>query len=134
MSAMNAIEPSRGKPWLSATSSTSGFKSISSRRGAASVTRPNLQRRIAERDGAVERGDELRHEALNRRIRNVDETVGDELRIRQHVAQVVIDLRDGEAELREPVLLREKTGELPLHARQLALGDADLIDAAGDRA
>ena len=42
MSATKAIEPSRGRPWLSATSSTSGFKSISSRRGSSSVTRPNF--------------------------------------------------------------------------------------------
>ena len=103
MSAMNAIEPSRGRPWLSATSSTSGFKQHQLAARLFFRDPPELQRRIAKRDGAVERGDELRHEALNRRIRNVDETVRDELRIRKHVAQVVIDLRDGEAKLGEPV-------------------------------
>ena len=97
------------------------------------MTPPELQRCVAEADGTVERGNELRHEALNGRIRNVDEAVRDELGIRKHVAQVVIDLRDGETKLREPGLLRQKARELTLHAGELPLSNADFIDAAGER-
>ena len=45
----------------------------------------------------------------------------------------MVDLRDGEAKLSEPVLLRKKTRELTLHAGELALGDADFVHAPGQR-
>ena len=56
-------------------------------------------------DRAVEGRDQLRHEALHGRIGNGDETVGNQLRVGEHVAKIVVDLRDGHAELGEAVLL-----------------------------
>ena len=53
------------------------------------------------------------------------------LRRGQQVAQIMIDLGHREAERGEPVLLMQHRGELGLHGRELALGDADLVGAAG---
>ena len=61
-----------------------------------------IERARAQPDGAVERGDQLRHEALHRRVLDRDQAVGEKLRARQHVAQIVADLAHREAERREP--------------------------------
>ncbi len=123
--------PSRGRPSASPTSSTTGFKQqqLAPRRrflGAAKA-----QRVVAEVDGAVERGDELGRKALHGRIGDGRQAIRQELGVGQHAAQVVVDLAHREAELRQPRLLQQRTGELPLHLAQLALGDADLVVAAG---
>ena len=89
------------------------------------------QRVVAEVDGAVERGDELGRKALHGRIGDGRQAIRQELRIGQHAAQVVVDLAHREAELRQPRLLQQRAGKLPLHLAQLALGDADLVVAAG---
>ena len=97
-----------------------------------------FQRAVGERDGAAERGDQLRREALHRRVGQAAQPVRDQLRVGQHVAQVVVDLADGEPERGEPALLLQGLRQLLLHVRELALGGADLVlalrghdDAAG---
>ena len=42
----------------------------------------------------------------------------------------MIDLRHGESERGEPVLLLQHRGEVGLHRGEFALGDADLVGAA----
>ena len=91
------------------------------------------QRVIAEGDRAVERGDELRREALHGRIRARHEAVGQELRVGEQVSQIVIDLAHGEAEGGEAAPLIEQMVQLGLHVRQLALCRADLVLALGRR-
>ncbi|MGY3583835.1 hypothetical protein ACVIF9_002512 [Bradyrhizobium sp. USDA 4350] len=51
------------------------------------------------------------------------------MRGRQQIAQVVIDLGDGEPERGKPALLMQHRDEVALHVRQLALGNADLVAA-----
>ncbi len=74
-----------------------------------------IERAGAQPDGAVERGDQLRHQALHGRVLDRDQSVGQELRARQHVAQIVADLAHRQAERGEPVPLRQGLGELLLH-------------------
>ena len=120
---------SRGSPRLSATSATSGSSSIGSRRGAASSARPkrsvSLQNAMARSSEAMSFGAKRCTVGSGLRC----QPVGQELRVRQHVAQVVIDLAHGQAERREPALLVQQLGQLGLHVRQLALGRADLVAA-----
>src|SRR5262249_51771173 len=85
----------------------------------------------AKPDGAVERGDQLRHELLHALVLHAAQAIGQELRARQHVAQIVADLADGKAERGEPVLLSEHAGELGLHGGKLTLCGADLIAPSG---
>ena len=94
------------------------------------LARPSIAQRLgAQPDRPVERLDELRRHALHGRVGHRAEAIGDELGVRQHVAQVVIDLGDGEAERRQMALLAEHGDELELHLRQFLLGDADLVVA-----
>src|SRR4029079_12993136 len=83
----------------------------------------------AQSDGTVKRGDQLRHQALHGGILDRDETVGEKLRARQHVAQIVADLAYRETERGEPGFLRQRLDELMLHGGELALGGADLVAA-----
>ena len=53
------------------------------------------------------------------------------MRGRKQIAQVVVDLRHGEAERREAGLLLQQRPELALHVAELALGGADLVLPAG---
>ena len=94
------------------------------------------QGRLAELDRPVERRDQARGEALRERIGNCRQAVGNELRRRQHVAQVVIDARDRHAELGKTLALREFVGQRTLHRRQRGFGSADLVvtSARGDHA
>ena len=57
------------------------------------------------------------------------EAVGQELRRRQHVAQLMVDLADREPELGEAPLLAQLVRERRLHLRERALGEADLVGA-----
>ena len=86
-----------------------------------------IERAGAKPDGAVERGDQLRHQPLHGRVLHRDQAVRKELRARQHVAQIVAYLAHGEPERGEPRLLREHIGELRLHGGELSLGGADLV-------
>ena len=88
------------------------------------------ERRLGEGDGAVERGDQLRREALDGRVGQAAEPVGEELRRGEHVPEVVIDLRHREAEIGEVTLLGERRLEVALHAGEMLLGDADLVAPA----
>ncbi len=58
---------------------------------------------------------------------------GEELRGREQVAQVVVDLGDREPERREMVLLLQQRGEIELHGGERTLGGADLVVAVGRR-
>jgi hypothetical protein len=89
------------------------------------------ERRLAERDRALERAHQLGREALHVRIGHAGEPVGEQLRRGQHVAQVVVDLRHREAERGEMALLLQHRGEVALHRAELALRDADLVVAPG---
>ena len=60
------------------------------------------------------------------------QAVGQELRGGQHVAQLVVDLADREAELGEAALLAQLVGEHGLHLRERLLGDADLVGRGRD--
>jgi len=82
---------------------------------------------LTKGDGTLERMHQFRREALHAGIGNLCEPVGEQLRRGQQVAQVVIDLGNGEAEAGEPALLMQHGGELALHGGELALGDADLV-------
>ena len=87
------------------------------------------QRRLAERDGALQRAHQLRREALHPRIGHAGELIRQQLRGRQQVAQIVVDLRDRKAERGEPALLMQHRHQVALHVGQFALGDADLVAA-----
>ena len=89
--------------------------------------------RLAEQDRAVERRHQPRREALGERVGDCAQTVGNELRRRQHVAQIVVDARHRHAELGKPLALPELVGERALHRRQRRLGAADLVVAAARR-
>ena len=87
------------------------------------------ERRLAIGDGAVERGDQLRREALDVGVGQAAEAIGEQLRRGQHVAEVVIDLGDGEAEIGQMALLAERPLQVALHGGEMLLGDADLVAA-----
>ncbi len=86
------------------------------------------ERRLAEPDRAADRVDELRRRPLDHRIVAVLHPVGEKLRRRQDVAQVVADLGDGAAKLGEPVLLAQRRGQLLLHHLQRVLRLAQFQD------
>ncbi len=87
------------------------------------------QRRLAERDGALQRAHQLRRKALHPRIRHAGELVRQQLRGRQEIAQIVVDLRHRKAKRGEPALLMQHRHQVALHVGQFALGDADLVAA-----
>ena len=87
------------------------------------------QRRLAERDGALQRAHQFRRKALHPRIGHAGELVRQQLRRRQQIAQIVVDLGDREAERGEPALLMQHRHQVALHVGQFALGDADLVAA-----
>ncbi len=88
------------------------------------------ERRLAIGDGAVEGADQLRREALDVGIGQAAEAIGEKLRRGQHVAEVVVDLGDGEAEIGEVALLAERALQVALHGGEVLLGDADLVACA----
>src|SRR6476469_7691602 len=88
-----------------------------------------IERAGAKPDGAVERGEQLRHELLHALILYAAKAIGEELRARQHVAQIVADLAHRQAKGSEPILLAQHAGKLGLHGGKLALGGADLVAA-----
>ena len=59
--------------------------------------------------------------------------VGEQLRRGQRVAQVVVDLGDGEAEIGEVPALPQHGEDVGLHRREFVLDDADLVLALGRR-
>ena len=61
----------------------------------------------------------------------VDQAIREELRRAEQVAQIVVDLGHREPKRGQPALLLQRRGELGLHGGELALGGADLVDAAG---
>ena len=79
--------------------------------------------RLAERDGATEGRDEAGRDPLHRRVADPLQPVGQELRRREHVAQLVIDLADREAELGQAALLAQLVGERRLHLGERLLGE-----------
>ena len=116
-------------PSRSSTSPTTG----------ASVMSPPVGRRLAGAaigkhvfrvaDGAVERSDQLRREALHRRVTDRRQPVGHQLCGGEDVAHVMIDLGDGKAEIGEPFLAFQRALQLFLHGGKFALGDAELVVA-----
>ena len=86
-----------------------------------------LQCLAEEFNGAVQRTDEFRRKALDRRVFHIGKAVGNKLGRGEHVAQVMADLADRQAQGREMVFLLQHGGKLGLHAVQLALGNADFI-------
>ncbi len=91
------------------------------------ASRPVGQGRLAELDRAVERGYQPGRETLRQRVGNCGQPIGDELRRREHVAQVVIDSRHRHAELRQTLALCELVGKRPLHRRERGLRATDLV-------
>ena len=87
------------------------------------------QRRLAERDGALQRAHQFRRKALHPRIGHAGELVRKQLRGCQQVAQIVVDLRHRKAKGGEPALLMQHRHQIALHVGQFALGDADLVAA-----
>ena len=87
------------------------------------------QRRLAERDGALQRAHQFWRKALHPGIGHAGELVGQQLRGRQQVAQIVIDLGDRKAKRCEPALLMQHRHQIALHVAEFALGDADLVAA-----
>ncbi len=90
------------------------------------------QRRLAERDGALQRAHQFRREALHPRIGHAGELVGKQLRGCQQVAQIVVDLRHRKPKCSEPALLMQHRHQIALHVGQFALGNADLVAALTD--
>ena len=86
---------------------------------------------MAERDRALERAHQLGREALHFRIGQGRQLIGKQLRRRQQIAQVVIDLRHRQTERRQPAFLMQHGGELALHGGELLFRRADFIAAAG---
>ena len=127
MSTCQSMTSSRGRPSPSPTSSTSGRSANSSRRGVgllgAAERSVSLQKLMARSSEAISFG--AKRCTVGSGM--VVEAVGEQLRVGQHVAQVVVDLADREAERGQPVLLLQRLRQLPLHVRQLALGGADLV-------
>ena len=87
--------------------------------GRRLLRRAVRQRRLAERDGALERAHQLGREALHLGVGQGRKLVGEKLRRGQQIAQIVIDLGDREAERGEPALLMQHRGELALHGGEL---------------
>ncbi len=91
------------------------------------------QRLGAQPDGAIQRADQLGCEPLNGRIFKHRKPVRDQLRMGQQIAKIMIDLADGEAQLRQPALLFEQVLKLALHLRQFTFRTADFISPVGRR-
>ncbi len=112
---------------ISATSLTSGLQldetPMRRRLGRAAVG--EHLGRIAH--GAVDGAQQRRREALDDRIVDIGQPVGDQLRGRQDVAHVVVDLRHCEAEIGEVLLLLQGLLQLLLHRRQMLAGDRKLV-------
>ena len=85
---------------------------------------------------AIERAHQRRCHPLDLGILAPGQTVGNQLRGREDVAEVMVDLADGGAERGQVVLLAQRGAQPRLHVGQLALGDPDLVAArgSGDRA
>ena len=109
------------------TSSTSWRSRSRRRTGAGSCGAAIGEHAFRIGHGAVERAQQLRREGLHGRVLDPAQPVGDQLRRGQDVAHVVVDLGDGEAEIGQMLLFAEDALQLPLHAGELALGDADLV-------
>ena len=84
---------------------------------------------MAEVDGALQRAHQLWRKALHARIGHAGELVRQQLRGRQQIAQVVVDLGDGKPECCEPALLMQHRDEVALHVTQFARRNADLVAA-----
>ena len=126
---IQAIEASAASPADSRTSATTGSTSDHAAVGRGLLRAAIGQRRLAERDGALQRAHQLRRKALHPRIGHAGELVRQQLRGRQQIAQIVVDLGDREAERGEPALLMQHRHQVALHVGQFALGDADLVAA-----
>ena len=123
-----------GAPSASATSSTRRDRATTSRpRGAASRGAGRRQASTGVGDGAVDarrscfgakRSPPDRRQAADPRS---EKSCAEARRF----AQVVVDLRDGEAEVGEmPALRREASRSRVLHAGEMRFGDADLVAAS----
>ena len=77
----------------------------------------------------AKRAHQLGRETLHLGVGQGRKLVGEKLRRGQQIAQIVIDLGDGEAEGGEPALLMQHRHQVALHVRQFALGNADLVAA-----
>ena len=126
---IQAIEASEARPADSRTSATTGSISDHAAVGGGLLGPAIGQRRLAERDGALQRAHQFRREALHPRIGHAGELVGQQLRGRQQVAQIMVDLGDREAKGGEPALLMQHRHQVALHVAQFALGHADLVAA-----
>ena len=87
------------------------------------------QCRLAELDRALERAHKLWREALYPRIAHARQLIRDQLRRRQHVAQIMVDLRHRKPERSQSGTLMQHGREIALHRGKFAFGDADLIVA-----
>ena len=84
---------------------------------------------MAEGNRPVERRHQLRRQALGERIGEGREAVGEKLRRCQHIAQIVIDLGDGEAERSQMLFLVQFAHECALRHRERIFGEPDFIAA-----
>ncbi len=123
------IEASDAKPARFAHLANNGLDQHDAAIGRRFLGAAIGQRRLAERDGALQRAHQLRREALHPRIGHAGKLVRQQLRRRQEVAEVVIDLRHRQTEGGEPALLMQHRHQIALHLGQFALGDADLVAA-----
>ncbi len=85
------------------------------------------QRVGGKRHRPVERGDQPRRQPLHHRIVDRRQPFGGQLRTRQYVAQIVLDLGDRAAQGRKPRLLLQGAIDIALHRGQFAFGDSDLV-------
>ena len=97
---IQATEASVASPAVSRTSLTTGSTSIMRRSGGGLLGAAIGQRRLAERDGALQRAHQFWRKALHPRIGHAGELVRQQLRGGQQVAQIVVDLRHREARAR----------------------------------
>ena len=115
---------------FSSTSATSGASRKTVGSGGSSSALPKVERPLAEVDRARQRADQLRRRPPHRRVGARLDPVGDELRRRQQVAQVVADLGHRAAEPRQPLLLPERRGQPHLEVVERRLRLAQLARAA----
>ena len=90
--------------------------------------RPSIvERGLAEGDGPVQRADELGREALHGRVCRHGETVREQLRGGQHIAQFVVDLGHSKAKGGHAAALFQHFLKGLLQRAKLILGNPQLI-------
>ena len=78
-------------------------------------------------DGAVDGAQQFRRKTFDQRILGMHQPVGHQLRRSQDVAHVVVDLRDGEAEIGKVLLLLQGFLQLGLHGGEMTAGNRQFV-------